>query len=271
MALEQRIETADVVYFRPDQIEETTSEADRLAGMLNAPPHIAGQVSNRQELSRSLANLRRSLDRHSPDPYRGAEMDRAKARAEKLEAEMKAGMPTHEEMRTGGVGMADKLLRWEKKNQKNAIEWKNLQTRMHVTACEGGRIERVKDLGNVDRFRPWGAADVPDAQIKRTEFHFPPGPMTQTVVFSDDEIETIKELQPDLAKMLGQMTNEQRALAKSLLENMMNGKPVKSKAVKAKRVYTEAQKQEMRDNLARGRAMKRARSTGNGVPISVSV
>ena len=274
MSLEQRVETADVVYFRPDQIEDTTHEANRLAEMLNAPPHIANQVSNRQELARSLSNLRKSLTRHSPAPYRGTEMDTAKARAAKLEAEMKAGMPTHEEMRVGGVGMADKLLKWEKKNKKNAIEWKNLQTRMHVTECEGGRIDRVKDLGNVDRFRPWGKADATDAQIKTTEYHFNPGPITPSVIFNDAEIATVAELQPDLAKMLGQMTNEQRSLLKSLLDGGQIAKPAKpvkaAKPAKAKRVWTEEQKQTLRDNLARGKAEKLARSVGNGISVSES-
>lgn len=270
MALEQRIEPADVVYFRPDQIEETTAEAERLAEMLNAPPHISGQISNRQELARSLSNLRKSLVRHSPPPYQGNEMAAARARAARLEDEMKAGMPTHEELRAGGVGMADKLLRWEKKNSKNAAEWKNIQTRMHVTECQGGRIERVKDLGNVDRFRPWGKADVTDAQIRPTEYHFNPGPITPSVIFNDADIAKVEELYPDIAKMLGQMTNEQRALAKSILDGgqMKSVKAPKApKPVKAKRVYTEAQKQEMRDNLARGRAVKQARSMGNGVPL----
>ena len=266
--MEHRVETADVVYFRPDQIEETTHEASRLAEMLNAPPHIANQVSNRQDLARSLANLRRSLERHSPAPYRGSDMDKAKARAAKLEAEMKAGMPTHEEMRVGGVGMADKLLKWEKKNKKNVIEWKNLQTRMHVTECEGGRIDRVKDLGNVDRFRPWGKADVTDGQIKTTEYHFNPGPVTPSVVFDDAEISTIAELQPDLAKMVGMMTNEQRALLKSLLDGgQMKAQPKAAKPVKAKRVWTEAQKQAARENLARGRAAKAAKGIGDELPI----
>lgn len=268
--MEQRIEPADVVYFRPDQIEETTSEADRLAGMLNAPPHIANQVSNRQELARSLAGLRRSLARHSPAAYRGKEMDEARSRAAHLESEMKAGMPTHEEMRVGGAGMADKLLKWEKKHKKNAIEWKNLQTRMHVTECEGGRIERVKDLGNVDRFRPTGKADVTDAQIKTTDFHFAPGPVTTSVIFSDAEIATIREAQPDLGKMLGQMSNEQRALLKSLLNGGQMKKPVvkpAKPAARQKRVFTPEQLQVMRDNLAKGREAK-ATGVRDGVSIS---
>lgn len=272
--MQQRVETADVVYFRPDQIDETTQEVDRLAGMLNAPPHIGNQVSNRQELARSLSNLRKSLTRHSPPPYRGEEVDRARSRVQQLQNEMLAGMPTHEEMRVGGVGMADKLIKWEKRNKKNAIEWKNLQTRLHVTECEGGRIDRVKDLGNLDRFRPWGKADATDAQIKPTEYHFAPGPITQSVIFNDEEIETVQELQPDLAKMLGQMTNEQRALLKSLLDGGQMRKapqvrvPGEPAPVRKRRVVTEEQRQVMRDNLARGRAAKQARKYGDGISVS---
>lgn len=267
--MEQRLEPADVVYFRPDQIEETTQEANHLAGMLNAAPHIATQISDRQGLARNLSNLRKALQRHSPAPYTGDQMDRARDRAKKLEDQMKADMPTHEEMRVGGVGMADKLLKWEKKNKENATEWKNLQTRMHVTECQGGRIERIKDLGNVDRFRPWGKADVTDAQIKTTEFHFAPGPITQSVIFNDAEIATVQELQPDIAGMLGQMTNEQRALVKGLLEEWAEdekhgeaaadapvaaSRGVKRRGFKQKRVLTDEQRAEMRERMARVRA-----------------
>ena len=262
--MEARLEPADVVYFRPDQIEETTQEADRLAGVLNAPPHIANQVSNRQELSRSLSNLRRSLERHSPKPYQGAEMDKARARAQRLEAELKSGMPTHEEMRVGGVGMADKLLKWEKKNKRNAIEWKNIQTRMHVTECQGGRIERVKDLCNLDRIRPWGKADATDAQISTTAFHFAPGPVTPSVIFNDDEIARVRQEQPALADMLGQMTNEQRALLKSLLADKP-AKPAVKQAKPAKRQLTEDQKQKLRDRLAAARAAKKEKTDGVSV------
>lgn len=268
--MEQRLEPCDVVYFRPDQIEETEQEANHLAGMLNAPPHIATQISDRQGLARNLQNLKKALQRHSPTPYVGDQMDKARERAAKLEEKMKADMPTHEEMRVGGTGMADKELKWLKKNKDNANEWKNLQTRMHVTECQGGRIERVKDLGNVDRFRPWGKADVTDAQIKTTAYHFAPGPVTQSVIFNDEEIATVQKLQPDLAGMLGQMTNEQRALLKSLLLNdddddekrkrgeVASERGMKRRGFKKRGPLTDEQRAKAIENLARAREARKA-------------
>lgn len=212
-----RIERTDVMYFRPDQIDDTKEEIKRLEDILNAPPHIVAQISSRKDMQRTRKNLGSALDRHSPKPYKGEENDVAAVRATALEEAMKAGMPTHQEMRAGGVGMADKLLSWERKNKKNAIEWKNIRMRQHVTECEGGPLERVRDIANVDRFRPWGKSQATDAQIIPADYYLPPGMISQTVVFSDNDIAAVTEISPKIAAMLSTLSNDERAKIKEAL------------------------------------------------------
>lgn len=161
---------------RPHQTEKHEAELRRLEETLAAPPHIASQIQNRADLTRSAKNLRRMIDTQKPLPYAPAEKDKAVRRAAELEGEIAAGMLSHAEMRRNPPGAVDQHRRWERRNKRNIDELKNIKLRLHATGDSPDRLEDERDVANIEHLRPADSRmNLDTAQITRPDWHIPPG------------------------------------------------------------------------------------------------
>lgn len=241
---------------RPNELEAETQDHDRIRDTLNAPPHIRGQVQDVPALVQQLQRLKTKLDQSAPRPYLPSDADHAVRRLAELEASIKADMPSAEDMRRAPPGAVDRHMRWERAHKAEILEWKNIRLRLHATECQGGRFEHVKDVANIEMIRPTGfnrSLDDMGALVKHKDFHLPPGPITQAVLFTDIERALLKQHAPEIDDALPLYTNEQRQAVKDMLMAIVGAmaaapkppaKPVKKdKPAKKKRVYTAAQRQ----------------------------
>lgn len=209
--------------FRPHQVEQSKDEIKRLENTLNAPPHVAAQIQDRGEMTRQLRSLRRNLDQQAPKPYEISEKDSAVARSEQLKAEILQGMPTQAEMRRNPAGAVDKHRKWEKRNKPKILEWKNIQLRRHA----GGDLDELpdsKDVANFERYRPADASHELNMHAEQIpgRMQFGPAPGTgPATVFSSEETDALKAIDPEIASQLVVMNNEQRASVKAFMQNVI--------------------------------------------------
>lgn len=206
---------------RPAQSQEWREQAASLRQLLSAPPHIANRIEDRGQLTKNLRSLERDLQTQEPKPYASEELDAAVERSDELKGEILQGMPTQEEMRRNPAGAVDKHRRWEKRNKKKITEWKNIQLRRHQTG--DAELPDATDIANFEQFRPSGGSqqlNMHSEQIAgRIQFGPKPG-VGPSVLFSDQETETLKAIDPEIASRLALMDNDQRQLVKGFISNL---------------------------------------------------
>lgn len=224
---------------RYNQRENLQREVEEIADQVNpANPfkHRAGpDVTN--AMSR-MRGLKKQLEVYSPPSVDGRIKDKIAARAKQLQEEITQGMPTQEEMRKNPAGMVDRHMKWEKKNKKKILEWKNTQILLEPDSSD-------KDLANFERFRPEGQMDRfrGDAQING---HMSYGNIPEWVwerIFDktpNSALEQVKKVEAEV-------------------------KANEAKEDKRKQPRTEEQKQALRDRLALARAKKDAAKSGDPV------
>ena len=164
------------------------------------------------------------------------------SREKSLLNEILAGMPSQEEMRKAPPGAVDKHMAWERRNKAKILEWKNLRLRLNPSEREAANLERFRPR---DSTLSMDHAVIPGKQI------YIPDEVGATVTFNDAELSAIRSKAPEIADMLGLMTNEQRGKAKALLAESGVFDPERTKP---KRTLSEAHKAA----LKAGREAKRA-------------
>ena len=208
---------------RPQQVKDTKDELARLDHMVTQP-----HVSDRSMMQRRIGALRRTLEELTPRGYGPVEIDGAKARADKLLADITAGMLTQAEMRANPAGAVGAHMAWEKRNKDKILEWKHIQLRLNAG-------NEDPDVANIERFRPrsrLGELDMSVAQIARKEFLGLDKAGTGTVI-NASEVSQLASLDADLAASLSTMNNEQRAVVKEFLKQL--NEPAAPTATPAKR------------------------------------
>ena len=254
-------------YLRSDQVESFGQEARRLRDTLNAPPHIRNQVQDASNMRAQLQRLDKVLETSTPRPYQGQERDLARARNAELESEIKAGMPTAEEMRRAPPGAVDKQLNWDRTKKSLVLEWKNIQRRLHATECEGGPMETVRDIANVERLRSKGLSqsmDMAGAQIPGRDFIMPANP-TPMAILSDHDLERLKAALPELHAKVATLSNEDRAKIKAILTGTAEALPkaAQPRARKVRKPMSAEARQRLSEHMKALNARKRAEG-GNG-------
>ena len=212
---------------REDQVESYNQEARRLRDTLNAPQHIRNQVQDMSNLRAQLQRLDKVIETSTPRPYAPTERDAVVRRNAEIEEQIKAGMPTAEEMRRAPPGAVDKHMDWEKRNKTLILEWKNIQRRMRATECEGGVVEPGKDLANIERLRSTGlnrSMDMAGAQIPGRDFIMPVNP-TPMAILTDADLELLKQTLPSLHAKVATLSNEDRAKIKAILTGTAEAPP----------------------------------------------
>ncbi len=192
---------------RPHQVAELRDEVKAAEAKLSNPA-----ILDKAEARRQLIRTRASLDAQTPKPPAdAAEEGRMVARSKSLLDGILAGMPSQEEMRKAPPGAVDKHIGWEKRNERNIEEWKNLQLRLKPGEREAANLERHRPVASS---LSMDNAFIPGKQL------FIPENVGTTVTFSDAELVQMDALKPGLRDTVGAMTNEQRQVVKDMLALM---------------------------------------------------
>ena len=151
------IQVPEKQLLRMHQREEYAAEIDGMKDML--PNLKSGQ--DRGAVAQRVKRLEKSVQEQSPlEQLPGSAKDRLYKEGQALEAKIKCGMLSSEEMRKNPAGSVGQHMRWEKAVKKDILKWKNIQIMLEPTSND-------PDLANFERLRPEGARNRVrvDAQI----------------------------------------------------------------------------------------------------------
>lgn len=188
---------------RPTQVADLQDEKKRLDKFCQRPD------VDKSDARKNLRQVNNMLSEQSATQLKGQDLDSAKKRIDTLEAEIKKGMLSNEEMRKSPPGAVGRHMKHEKDNQKNIQEWKRLQI-----ATNAG--DTNPDLANIERLRPSKSSmNMHNAIVQGTEHH---GVSTAavTTVLNDEDIKLIKARAPEeIYGRLCLMDAQQRAIVKA--------------------------------------------------------
>lgn len=267
---------------RPAQVKAAKQDIAALEAQVNNP-----LIEDRGEARKKLIRIRKSFEEQMPRaPATGEEEGRMVARSKQLLDEILVGMPSQEEMRKAPPGAVDKHMAWEKRNKPKILEWKNLQLRL----TDG----REAEAANLEKYRPTGSTlNMDNAYIPGKMFFMPPANAGLAVTFSDEQLQVLRALNPQLADMLGLMSNARRQEVKEAIggigleeedprktpeararasehgrRGVAKREAARSKKVRrARKPLSEEQKQALRDRLAKAReAQATKRQAGQEQP-----
>ena len=239
---------------RPHQVEEAASEIKTMEAQLQNPG-----IEDKAEVHKRLNRVRKSIEAQTPrTPVDGAEEGRMVNRSNQLLAEILPGMCSMEEMRKAPPGAVDKHQKWEKRNKLKILEWKNLQLRLNPGESE---------VANLERHRPTASTLLMDnAFIQGKQFYIPAG-VGSTVTFNDEQMAFLRAMNPEIAGMIGTLTNDQRSQVKQAITGEGIGLTPSPASVagkkgaglaKARRVLSAEHKRAMLEGAAKARAAKKA-------------
>jgi len=192
---------------RPAQLADARGERASLEKKLHNP-----HIQDKGEVAKQLKRLDQMLSAQTPKPFEGAAKDAAVKLEAELREELLQGMPSQEEMRKNPPGAVDKHMAWEHKNKQKLLQWKNLVLRLNHDNPDGS-------VANFEKYRPRGSTlNMDSAQIQGREYFMPPPGVAPAVVFSEEEMSLIRDLNPGLADKLALLTNTQRAEVKRVLQ-----------------------------------------------------
>ena len=141
-------------FLRKRQIDEYEADIGSLQKSLSHP-----KIQDKAVVKGKLHRMQKALQEQSAPDLTPAMKDKAVKRGTELEAKIREGMPSSEEMRKNPPGAVGKHMRWEKKNKAGIMEWKNIQVAMNKGSDD-------PDLANVERLRPaTSSLNMQNAQI----------------------------------------------------------------------------------------------------------
>lgn len=104
-----------------------------------------GQV-DRVALQKQAEYLGRQIEQGAPGKLRGGDKDRLADRARELEAKIKEGMPSYDQMmkpsRHPGIILKNKA--WHDRTKTAQMEWKNIQRQLEPGDPSASSIERLR-------------------------------------------------------------------------------------------------------------------------------
>lgn len=204
---------------RPHQVIAAEEEKKRLEGTLNAAPHIANQIQDKPAMGKQLRKCITMLETQAPKPYATNNLDAAKKRELELIDIIKREMPTQAEMRKRPAGAVDKHRLFQKRNKQKILELKNIRLRLHASGDLHGVMPDSGDIANLEIFRPKGGSqelNMHGTLIEGTQYH---GIDTaRTVLFTDDDMEQIRKIDPEIADAMAVLPAEVRAGIKTIIQ-----------------------------------------------------
>jgi len=212
---------------RPNQVKEAQGELASIKEMLNAPPHIGNQISDRRGMGQRGKRLEKQLDEFSPRAYKSEEKDAAVARFNQLAQDLRVGMPSSEEMRRNPPGAVQKNLAWEKRNKENIKEYKHRGLRLLAGGDEPNSTYGDA-ITNVELLRPLNNSEdlsMQGAQIPRgTDYHGLNN--ANSVTFSEEHLDALEQIDPELVEKAALLTTEERQRIKEILDGTLSSTPV---------------------------------------------
>lgn len=223
---------------RPNQLEDAKDEMVRLDEMVNAPQHIRNRISDMPELRRRFKNLKTEMDKATPRAFAPTERDAAIREFAALTDRIRIGMPSSEEMRRNPPGAVGKNREWQQRTKKDVARYKHLALRLQAGGDLPLHIKRSGDCANIELLRPLTTSQqlaMDGAQIpKRTDFHFGED-IANTTVFSDNDIDLVNAIDPEIAAALSVMSQEQREQIKRIIAGVAQPKAKQAKPTKGKK------------------------------------
>jgi hypothetical protein len=205
---------------RKDQVEDMQDEL-RAAEQKIRSPNFLGDKS---AVAEQLNSLRHQLERQAPKPYGSDEIDAALKREAELRGQWTQGMLSQEEMRKCPPGAVDRHRSWEKKNMARIEEWQNIQRRLNAD-------NEDRESASIEMFRPTQSTmNMHNALIPGKQFYLGPADAGLPVTFSNDQLAVLRTLNPQLADMLGSLSNVDRAKVKDTIGGIgLSAEPKKAK------------------------------------------
>lgn len=209
---------------RPNQVAEMQDELRGLEEMLNAPPHIRAQISDRPGMRKRADRLKKDAEKYTPRAYAPTDRDAAVKEFEALAESIKEGMPSSEEMRRNPPGAVGKQIAWDKRNKQTVARYKHIALRLQAGGDLPLNLRNAGDAANIELLRPLTTnrqLGMDGAQIpKTTNFHFG-ADVAGTVLFSAEEMAVLTAKAPAVAGSLAVLDNAARADIKRLLGSLM--------------------------------------------------
>lgn len=253
--METAVETVAPL-LRKDQVEEMEGERQAAEQKLRSPNFLGDKGT----VSEQLRSLVHQLESQRPRPYKSEDIDSAIRREAELRAQIQIGMLSQEEMRKCPPGAVDRHRAWEKKNMPRIEEWQNIQRRLNAENDD-------RESASIEQFRPTQSTmNMHNALIPGKQYHLPPYGAGLPVTFSDEQLAMLRVLNPQLADMLGSLSNVDRSKVKETISGIGLSQP-SAAAVAGKRGVEkrEAKKrtmsQEQKDAMKAGRDAAKARKS----------
>jgi len=208
--------------FRPQQVRAFRQDLNRLQALMDAPSYVGG---DRAQAHKDYMRMDAQVEAQTPHAYGADEVDIALKRELVLREQFTAGMPTAAEMRRTPAGAIDKHTSWEQRNKPAILEWKNIRRRLHASGALDGFPEYSTDVANVEVYRPTGGSGElnMDNTLIPSQLHFlPPAGAGQAVVMSEDQEAFLQTMDPKLFGRMALLTNEQRKLVLSTVDEMLS-------------------------------------------------
>ncbi len=215
------IELSTENVLHPRQVAEANERRDQLQEILSAPPHVRARLEDDGGKIRKQMIDNENFLKQAPKPFSPDEIDGAVKAETELREKWLAGMPTQAEMRKNPPGAVDKNMAWEARTKPDVLKWKNLCRRLHASEITENRLVDKGDISNIEMFRPVGGAselNMDNAQIPGTQYKLPPPGAAPGTVLSDDDIATVKEIDPGIN--LAALDNEGRAKVKQFIAGL---------------------------------------------------
>lgn len=229
---------------KPHQVEEMIGERERLVQLLDPTfaaqnPHIVAQLQDKRALQTQVAGISRQLTDQLPRAYEPDQLDAAIALEKQLLEEIREdGMPTHREMRRNPAGAVDKHLGHEARNKSKIRRWKNLRRRLYASGALPDSIGE-RDMANVETFRPYTTSHelaMDNEQIPGMTYHTQAGgPAAAVTVFSGEDLDTLRGINPNVAAQIALMSDKDRSWVRDVLDKIIGGE---SSVPKKKRVVS---------------------------------
>ena len=140
-------------YLKAREIAEVKTELEGIDATLSPSNFARNSISQDglKHLHDRRIFLQDKLEDHTAPELTPTLRDAFSKRLGELEAKIREGMPTHEDMRRNPAGAVDQHRRWERLNKANILERRNA-----LIALNPG--DDSKDLTNIDMIRPHSAA-----------------------------------------------------------------------------------------------------------------
>ena len=108
--------------------QELEKEFKEIDGVINAPPWAKENITQAQkeELYTRRENLEASLDANKPPKLDGKTRDALANRLDEVDAQIRTGMLSEEEMWRNPAGSVDRHRKWEAKNKDAILERRNI-------------------------------------------------------------------------------------------------------------------------------------------------